>query len=155
MRNLIARFNRSIFERVAASRHKHAVPIKVSFDAIGKTGNPGELPKSLSMMGETADLSRTGIAFLVPSIRIKENYLVGENRTLTAELDLPNGKVSMKIIGRRYEQVGEHISTARYLVGAKIEQITAENREAYEEFLRLGSKIGKHAGELNFGIGKR
>jgi hypothetical protein len=103
-------------------------------------------------MGETKDLSQTGIACIVSSIRLKENYLVGENRVLNAELDLPNGKVMMQVVGKRYEQVGEHISTARYLIGAGIVQMTDDDREAYEQFLKLGSKMTKKAGELKFGI---
>jgi hypothetical protein len=88
----------------------------------------------------------------VPAIRIQENYLVGEGRTLNAELDLPNGKVRMQIVGRRYEQVGEHISTARYLVGAQITQMNADDQEAYEYFLRYGNKAKK--GSLELGIDK-
>jgi len=96
-------------------------------------------------------LSNSGVAFIVSSIRIKENYLVGEGRVLNAELDLPSGKVSMKIVGQRYEQVGEHISTARYLVGASIREMTDENREAYDAFLRYGGRKG-NTGSLKFGI---
>lgn len=140
IRKLIAKFTRSMAERVVAVRHKREVPIRLSFEPSGRTGGPDAPPKIFYVSGETADLSHSGIAFIVSSIRIKENYLVGENRLLTADLDLPNGKVSMKVIGQRYEQVGEHISTARYLVGASIEEITAENREAYNHFLRYGDK---------------
>ncbi len=129
-------------ERVVAVRHKREVPIKLSFEPNTRTGGSDAPPKILYVSGETADLSHSGIAFIVPSIRIKEIYLVGENRVLNAELDLAGVKVSMKVVGRRYEQVGEHISTARYLVGASIEEITAENREAYNHFLRYGDRKG-------------
>ena len=127
-------------ERVVAVRHKREVPIRLSLEPGGNGARGDAPPKILYVSGETADLSHTGIAFVVSSIRIRENYLVGENRVLNAELDLPNGKVSMRVIGQRYEQVGEHISTARYLVGASIEEITDENREAYDHFLRYGDK---------------
>lgn len=138
--------------RVVSIRHNRAVPIKLSFVPSGKTGDlHAAAPNLLFITGETKDLSRSGIAFTVASIRIKENYLVGEGKILNAELDLPNGKVSMKIVGQRYERVGEHISTARYLVGASIEQMTAENREAYEDFLRIGVN-NRNTGKLRFRI---
>lgn len=111
----------------------------------------GAHSKVIFISGETADLSRSGIAFVVPSVRIKENYLVGGGRVLNAELDLPNGKVSMKIVGQRYERVGELTSTARYLVGASIKEMTDENREAYNDFLRHTDKKGT-ADSLKFGI---
>ena len=108
--------------------------------------------ENLVITGETKDMSRSGIGFIVSAIRIHENYLVGAERTLNAELDLPGGKVQMQIVGSRYEQVGEHISTARYLVGAKITQMNKEDREAYEYFLRHGDKRKK--GSLALGIDK-
>jgi len=151
IRKLIAKFNRSMAERVVAIRYRREVPIKLSFEPNGKTGKSDDPPKVFYVMGETTDLSSSGIAFIVSSIRVKENYLVGEGRVLNAELDLPNGKVSMKIVGQRYEQVGEHVSTARYLVGASINSMTDENREAYNDFLRFSGKKG-NTGSLKFGI---
>lgn len=138
-------------ERVASVRYRREVPIKLSFAPLGKTGDLTAAPQVLFITGETKDLSHSGIAFTVASIRIKENYLVGEGRALNVELDLPNGKVAMKVVGQRYERVGEHISTTRYLVGASIVQMTDENREAYEDFLRFGSQKG-NTGRLKFGV---
>lgn len=152
LRDLIAKFNKSLAERVASVRYKREMPIKLSLAPNG-TGDLNAAPTRLFITGETSDLSRSGIAFVVSSIRIKENYLVGEGRVLNAELDLPTGKVAMKIVGQRYERVGEHISTARYLIGASIKDMTAENREAYEDFLRLSSKNGD-TGRLKFGVGQ-
>lgn len=138
-------------ERSVSIRYRRAVAIKLSFEPNRNTDRLDAAPKIIYLMGETTDLSYSGIAFVVPSIRIKENYLVGEGRILNAELDLPNGKILMKVVGERYEPVGEHISTARYLVGASIKEITEANREAYDDFLRLGDKNGR-AGSLEFGV---
>lgn len=149
LRNLIAKFNRSMSARVASVRYRREVAIKLSFEPTGKTGKL-DLTKNLFIAGETADLSGSGIAFTVASVRIKENYLVGEGRVLNAELDLPNGKISMKVVGQRYELIGEHLSTERYLIGASIVQISDENRAAYEEFLRLGTTPPRNTGELKF-----
>ena len=151
LRRLIAKLNKSLAERVTSVRHKCEVPIKISFEPTGATGKLDMSPKTLYVMGETADLSQTGIAFIVPTIRVKENYLVGEGRILNVELDLPNGKVSMKVVGQRYELIGEHISVARYLVGASIAEMSNDNREAYQEFLRLGGRKG-NTGSLKFGV---
>jgi len=152
LRKWIAKFNKSMAERVVSVRHNREVPIKLSFEPSGKTGKLSEPPQVLYITGETKDLSVSGIAFTVSSIRIKENYLVGEGRTLNAELDLPGGKVSMKIVGQRYEPVeSEHLSVGKYLVGASILQMTDENREVYEYFLRSGGVKG-NTGSLKFGI---
>lgn len=150
IRKLLADFNKSISKRVVASRHKYEVPIRLWFETDRNTGRLQNPLESLFITGETKDLSQTGIAFVVSSIRLKENYLVGEGRTLNAELDLPSGKIKMQIVGQRYEQVGKHISTANFLIGAKILRMTAENRELYQDFLRVGRK--RKAGSLKLGI---
>ncbi len=152
IRKLIAKFNRSLTERVVSPRKSYEVPIKIWFEPDRRTGKLKMAPESLFITGETKDLSRSGVAFIVPAIRIQENYLVGGDRTLHAELDLPGGKVRMEIVGRRYEQVGQHISTARFLVGAQIVEMDKVHREVYEDFLRLGNKQTK--GSLELGIDK-
>ncbi len=64
-----------------------------------------------------------------------------------------NGKTQMRVIGKRYEQVGGHLSVSRYLIGASIEHITPENLEIYDYFLKHG-KGAKASGCLEFGIDK-
>lgn len=91
---------------------------------------------NLSIRGETKDLSESGIAFIVSAIRVQEHYLVGDGSTLIAEVDLPNGNIKMKIVGKRYEQVGIHVSTTQYLVGAKIVGMSETDIEVYNEFLK-------------------
>jgi hypothetical protein len=153
IRKLVSKFSKTINERVVSPRKKYEVPIKIWFEpdrATGKLKLPVE--NVVTITGETKDLSRSGIGFIMSAIRIQENYLVGGGRTLNAELDLPNGKVQMKIVGTRYEEVGQHISTARFLIGAKITEMSEENREAYEYFLRHGDKLKK--GSFALGIDK-
>lgn len=103
-------------------------------------------------MGETFDLSRTGIAFIVPSIRIQEKYFVGQERNLNVEIDLPNGKVRLRAIGRRYEKVGIHVSTERFMIGAQITSFEGADEETYIHFLRNGRKARKSPGSLELGI---
>jgi len=153
LRKLIAKFNRSLTERVVASRHNYEVPIKIWIEPDRATGKLQKSLEHLMISGETKDLSKTGIAFIVPAIRLREYYLVGENRTLNAELDLPGGKIRMQIVGQRYEQVGQHLSESRFLIGAAIQRIAGEEREIYEEFLQYGKRRGKAKG-FELGIDK-
>ena len=121
-------------------RHNLHVPISISFAPNTNTGRLTLNREVLVIKGETKDLSANGIAFVVNAIRLREYYLVGENRILNAELDLPNGKIAMQIVGQRYEQVGEHLSVTKYLIGATILNITPLERDIYEEFLKYGAK---------------
>jgi hypothetical protein len=151
IRKLFSKFNKKLNEKVVSARKKYEVPIKIWFEPDRNTGRL-KMPESLTISGETKDLSNSGIAFIVSSIRVQENYLVGEGRILNAELDLPDGKVQMQIIGRRYEQVGQHISTACFLVGAEIKKMSENDREIYQDFLRYGNKRKK--GSFALGIDK-
>ena len=153
IRELITRFNRSLSERMVSARRRHTAPIKVWFDADVNSERAQELARTACILGETVDISRSGIGFLVPSIRLKEKYLVGQERNLNIEIDLPTGKVHMKAIGRRYEKVGFHISTERFLVGAQIVDIDDADKENYETFLKNGNRRLKTAQrELGLGI---
>lgn len=120
IRELINKFSRSLSEKMVSSRRNHTAPIKIWFDPDIKNERQLEIARAACMLGETADMSRTGIGFIVSSIRLKEKYLVNQDRPLNVEIDLPNGKVLMRVMGRRYEKVGQHLSTERFLVGAHI-----------------------------------
>ncbi len=127
-------------ERMVAPRRRHQAPMKVWFDPDTNTESARDIARSSCILGETVDLSRSGIAFLVPSIRLQEKYLVGQERELNIEMDLPTGKVQMRVSGRRYEKVGIHISTERFFVGAHIVSLSGTDKENYENFLKVGSR---------------
>lgn len=140
LRELVSRFSSTIAERRASVRKKFSVPVKVCF---APETNGLKLRSScddLFLSGETTDVSATGIGFVVSSIRIKEKYLVGQERVLNVELDLSGKKVRMQVRGCRYEKVGIHISTEKYLVGAEIISVDDADKRAYEHFLAHGHK---------------
>ncbi|MEP6789016.1 MAG: PilZ domain-containing protein [Acidobacteriota bacterium] len=138
---------------MVSARRRHTAPMKVWFDPDTKGERASDAARAACILGETVDISRSGIAFLVPSIRVKEKYLVGHERTLHIEIDLPTGKVQLTAIGRRYEKVGVHISTERFLVGAQIVDLAGTDKENYEVFLRNGNRRSKNtAASLELGI---
>lgn len=142
IRKLVSRLNKSVTKQIVAQRRELHLPVKISIMPDRGTGRlNGASPEPFTIRGETKDLSKTGIAFVVSAIRIKEYYLVGENRNLMAEIDLPDGtKVKMQIVGQRYEQINIHDSVSEYLIGAKIVNMNDSDREVYEDFLKNGSK---------------
>ncbi|MEJ7848661.1 MAG: PilZ domain-containing protein [Pyrinomonadaceae bacterium] len=135
IREIISKLHSLFAERSHATRRKFEAPIKIWFDLKPGVFHANSSAKGSFMTGETIDMSGTGIGFMVSAIRIKENYLVGQDRELNVELDLPGGKVLMKVIGRRYEKVGVHLSMEKYEIGAEIIEMKKEDRAAYEHFL--------------------
>ena len=151
IRELITRFNRSLSERMVSSRRRLKAPVKVWFDPDVNTDQARDDARAVCIFGETADISRTGIGFIVPFIRIKEKYLVGQERNLNIEIDLPTGKVCMKAVGCRYEKVGIHISAERFFVGAQILNLSGTDKENYETFLKNGNRPVRGAAAIELG----
>ncbi|GIU81855.1 MAG: hypothetical protein D6687_02015 [Acidobacteria bacterium] len=142
LRKLLRKLNESLTKKLSSKRFQARFPIKVTIYPEIVTGKLKSARRpSLSISGETVDLSKTGVGFVVSAIRLKEHYLVGENRTLYSEIDLPNGKVRMELLGVRYEQIEIHDSESKYLIGARIISIDPMSKEIYEEFLRLRGRI--------------
>ncbi len=153
IRELINRFNRSLSERLVANRRKFAAPMRVWFEPDVNSPQNREIAKNMAMPGETVDMSRTGIAFVVSSIRVQEKYLVGQDRKLNVEIDLPTGRVEMQVVGKRYEKVGIHLSDEKYLIGANIVKLETDSNPAYDLFLRKGARAQRTASQgLELGI---
>lgn len=153
LRRLINKFNSSLSESMVSSRRRHTAQVKIWFEPEINSERARELARSACILGETFDISRSGISVLVPSIRLKEKYLVGHERLLNVEIELPTGKVHMKVMGKRYEKVGVHISTERFLVGAHILSLVGDDKETYETFLRRGHRGSRRTtGSLELGI---
>ena len=153
IRNLVSKFSKIVAERSHSTRRQFELPIKVSFEEVKKPSAAPNTTKGLFLTGETYDLSGSGIAFMVSAIRVKDHYLVGQERPLLAEIDIPGGKVRMTVIGRRYEKVGQHLSMEKYVIGAEITSMEANDRERYEYFLKFGRKGTKSsARSLELGV---
>jgi hypothetical protein len=153
IRELVSRFSVSWVERRASVRKKFELPVKVCFAPEKNPLNITAPCEELFLSGETVDLSESGIAFVVASIRIKEKYLVGQERLLNVEMELAGKKIHMQVTGKRYERVGIHASTERYLIGAAITNMSPEDRQKYEYFLRNGKKLLKTTGVPAFEMG--
>jgi hypothetical protein len=130
----------SLSSRTRSGKRDVEVPIRISFAPTMNTGRLDAKHEVLAIRGKTRDLSLGGVAFLVDSIRLREHYLVGEDRVLDAELTLPDGKVKMKLVGQRYEQFGKHLSINTYLIGAKIMSIDSTDEEIYRDYLKPGRR---------------
>jgi hypothetical protein len=149
LRELVSRFSRTVAERRASVRKKYSIPVKVCFAPEMKSPvKSHNRCDEASLSGETTDISATGIGFVVSAIRIKEKYLVGQDRVLNVELDLSGCKVRMQVRGVRYERIGIHLSTERYLVGAHIVGMNEEDEAAYAHLLKNGYKNATPVGSV-------
>jgi hypothetical protein len=88
-----------------------------------------------TLNGHTLDLSATGVALIVPAIRIGEHYLAGSDRRLHLKLELPNGSVEMKLATVRYESLDESQEETGYLIGARIIEMADEDRTSFDKYV--------------------
>ena len=155
--------NQSISDFLFLGNRKADLPITISIkpnkgEAVwnletGKLVSIDSLPK---LKTKTQHISKNTVSFVVPQIRFNDANLAGEGRVLNVELELPNGKVKLEVIGEHYERFGKRTSLAQYLIEAKIVYINPLEEEVYKNYLRHGEKVEKVNNEsLVFGITER
>ena|SRR6266496_4485899 len=96
------------------------------------TNGSRRLPR---MDGHTLDVSTTGMALVVPAIRIGEHYLTGEDRRLHVKLELPSGPVEMIMVPVRYESLEEDQIESGYLIGARITEMSETDRAHFRNYV--------------------
>jgi len=85
-----------------------------------------------SLNGHTLDVSATGLALIVPAIRIGEHYLAGDERKVHIRLELPSGPVEMRVGTVRYESLEDG---SGYLIGARILEMSASDRASFDKYV--------------------
>lgn len=79
---------------------------------------------------------------LLPQVHLGGYHLAAEGRELHLELELPDGPISLAVLPRRYEMVGDAEMGCNYLIGAKIVEIADEDRVRLESFIAAGEPHG-------------
>ena len=92
-------------------------------------------PQAQALKGYTRDISVKGLGLLVPKVHLDGHHLAAEGRELQLTLELPGDSISMQILPRRYEQLEVSECGCAYLIGAKIVQISDEDRARYATFI--------------------
>ena len=129
-RRIVSQLRRFIGNR----RHSKRVRARLRFtlslsDPRVNTNGARRLP---TLDGHTLDVSTTGLALVVPAIRIGEHYLAGNDRRLHIQLELPNGPVEMKVVTVRYESLEDE---GGYLIGARIVEVSDSDRASFEKYV--------------------
>ena len=90
------------------------------------------------MHGHTRDISRSGLALLVPQAHLDGHHLAAAGGDIEVNLELPGGPISMMVGARRYEQLEKSELGCNYLIGARIVQIDDDDRARYLSFVSEG-----------------
>ena len=129
VRSVVSRFRRYLGERRSP---RVCVRLLFALSLQGVTANGGRPV----LEGHTRDLSATGLALIVHVIQIGGHHLVAQKLPLSLVLELPSGPVQISAIPVRYEQLDAMDPDTGYLIGARIEEMTDEDRRRYVEYVR-------------------
>jgi len=128
-RRIVSSLRRFIGNRRRHKRVRARLVVRISLsDPRVKPNGSRRLP---TVDGHTLDISTTGLALVVPAIRIGEHYLAGADRKLYVKLQLPTGPVEMKVSTVRYESLEESGDESGYLIGARISEMSDQDRASY------------------------
>jgi hypothetical protein len=140
LRTLVGRLREYAGDR-RAPRRRVRLPFTLSLHEPGRKAN-GRRPLP-TLSGFTHDISATGLALIVPAIRIGGHYLAGGDRSLEVALELPSGLVNIRVTSVRYEPVDEDRSEEGYIIGVRITDMTAVDRERLRVFLKQKGDLQK------------
>lgn len=160
---LLKEVNQSVSDFLFLGNRKINLPISITVQPFkGETIRNLETGKLVSVAATptlkttTLHIGKETISFIVPQIRFNDTNLAGEGRVLDVEIELPNGKVKLEVIGEHYERFGKRTSLAQYLIEAKIVYINPLEEEVYKNYLRHGEKVEPAKSErFVFGITQR
>jgi len=132
-RSLVSQLRRFVGDRRHATRKKTRLTFSLSLAGPAVKLNGSR--QSASLKGHTLDVSMKGIALIVPTILLGEHHLIGENRKIKVQLELPNGAVEMQVVPIRYESLEEHKTETGYLIGAKIVAMDEADQERFTTYV--------------------
>jgi len=136
-RRIVSQLRRFIGNRRRDKRVRTRLTFTLSLSdpRVSKNGSR-RLP---TLNGYTLDVSVTGLALIVPAIRIGEHYLAGADRKLHVKLELPSGPVEMMVVTVRYENLEDG---SGYLIGARILEISDADRTSFEKYILAADSRG-------------
>ena len=134
MRSMVSRLRDYVGNRRRAHRYRRSVAFNVSLFDPKLTRE--QLEHAPYLEGTTLDLSASGLALIVPAIRINDRYLTAPDQILHLLLEFPSGQVEMRVASVRYEQLDREGASVGYLIGVRIVDISEGDRAHFDEYLQ-------------------
>jgi hypothetical protein len=91
---------------------------------------------TLRLVGRTRNISETGLAFIVPTLRIGDDFARAIGSPLLITLYLPSGHVEIRATPVRYEPLSTSSSERGYLIGVRITEMADAEWVRMVEYVR-------------------
>ena len=132
VRSIVTRLRSYFADRRAAPRRPLQFPCAVRLHDPRRDARATQAAPHLD--AHTRDLSLTGLALVVPAIRIGERYLT--DTPLRVLVQHPTGPLEFTAHAVRYEQLPPDAGAHGYLLGLHITAMDDADRARFEELLR-------------------
>ncbi len=126
LRSLVARMRGYVADRRRAPRYPLRLPCHVSLY------EPDGVRAETQLDGWTRDISASGLALILPRVRVGGRYLTGADVTLRLVLDHPAGALELLATPAYYDQLSKEGDEQGYLLGVRIKTWSATDRARYE-----------------------
>jgi PilZ domain len=130
LRSIAARLRAYVGNRRNAPRFRVRLPCAVRLEGRRPVASPRA---AVTVEAFTRDLSQTGLALVVPSVRVGERYLT--ESPLRLRLEHPTGPLEIVVAPVRYEQLEPEDEDEGFLIGVRITSISDADRARYDEYL--------------------
>jgi hypothetical protein len=124
-----------------AARHAAQLDARLLFqlsahEPTGSHDTAAAPARTLRLVGRTRNISETGLAFIVPTLRIGDEFARVIGSRLHITLYLPSGRVRIQATPARYEQLSSSASERGYLIGVQITEMADDEWVRMVEYVR-------------------
>ena len=129
--SIINRMRGFVADRRRSPRRKAQRRARLMF-SVSVVGAEGA--RMVPVEGHTLDISENGLALIVPSLRVGDNFLTDADCTLRIVLlDIPSGQVEIHATPVRYEELGGPVR--EHLIGVEIKHMNESDRYRFISYL--------------------
>ena len=134
IRSIAARFREYLGNRRRAPRYRVRLSVSVApLQAAKPTRASAERD---ALYGYTRDISSTGMALILPTIRINNTYLTGDDRTLEILVEHESDPIVIYAVPNRYEKLDDEGADKGYLIGVRITEMSDDDRTRFGGLLK-------------------
>lgn len=144
IRSVVARLREFVGNRRRSTRYGVRLRVTLALVDTKVRRNGARRPPTLE--GHTRDISASGLALILPAIRIGERYLTGEDQILDITLEHADGPIRLHASPVRYEKLDESDAEKGYLIGVRIKEMSSDDRSRFMECMRTSPKEKLRAG---------
>lgn len=136
IRSIAARVREYLGNRRRAPRYRVRLSVSVSPAPDERMVRTSSAAVRDALYGYTRDISSTGLALVLPAIRIGNIYLMGEGRTLEILVEDGSEPIVIYAAPVRYEKLEDESRDKGYLIGVRVIEMSDGDHARFSKLLK-------------------